>query len=70
MAGRGQRSGIKGHSTYLQHLLQAWLTIHHGLNNPGELKGKRNSLWVETGDAELKAGLESFLFSSFYSKSL
>ena len=51
MAGRGQRSGIKGHSTYLQHLLQAWLTIHHGLNNPGELKGKRNSLWVETGDA-------------------
>lgn len=61
---KGQRSGIKGHSTYLQHLLQAWLTIHHGLNNPGELKRKRNSWWVESQGAGPQSSPETMPFSS------
>lgn len=39
---RGQSSGTKGYSTYLKHLLEAWLPIHHALNNPSQLKWETN----------------------------
>ena len=31
----------------LHHLLQAWLTIRHGLNNPGELGTEGRKLWMD-----------------------
>lgn len=39
---RGQSSGTKGYSAYLEHLLEAWLPIHHALNNPSQLKQETN----------------------------
>lgn len=39
---RGQSSGTKGYSAYLKHLLEAWLPIHHALNNPSQLKRETN----------------------------
>lgn len=42
---RCQRSGTKGYSTYLKHLLQTGLPIHHGLNNSSQLKQRKCRKW-------------------------